>query len=132
MLLNSQAVHEDIGRLFLRIGVAGTMLVHHGWPKLMGFSERIDTFSDPLGIGPGPSFILILIAEVICSALIVLGLWTRLTTIPPIIAMAVVVFIVKADGPFKELELPFLFLVGFIAILLVGSGRYSLDRVSFR
>jgi putative oxidoreductase len=132
MLLNSEETAPDLGLLALRLTAGGTLLLQHGWPKLMRFGELSDGFSDPLGIGSFLSLVLILLAEVLCAVLVALGLWTRLTAIPPIVGMAVVVFLQNGEGPFKQQELGFLYLMAFVAIFLLGSGRYSLDRLNFR
>lgn len=131
MLVNSDPISEDFGYLALRVGFGGTMFWQHGWPKLLAFGEKVDTFADPFGLGPAFSLILILVAEVLCSALIVLGLWTRIAAVPLIIGMAVVVFMVKGDADFREKELAAVYMMAFIAILFTGSGRYSIDKISF-
>lgn len=132
MLLNSEPISEDIGALFLRLTAGGTMFWQHGWPKLMSFSERMDGFADPFGLGGTFSLVLIILAEFFCSALVVLGLWTRAALIPLIIGMAVIAFMVKGDASFKEKELALVYLFAFGALLFTGSGRYSVDRISFR
>ena len=131
MLLNSESINEDLGLLFLRVSAGGTMFWQHGWPKLMAFSKVAENFADPFGLGSTVSLILILVAEVLCASLVVLGLWTRVATIPLIIAMAVIVFMVKGDSPFKESELAFIYLGTFLAVFLAGSGRYAVDRIRF-
>lgn len=131
MLLNSEPISEDFGQLVLRASAGGTMFWQHGWPKLMSFAERADSFADPFGLGSTFSLILILIAEVLCSALVVLGLWTRAAVVPLIIGMAVVVFMVKGDAAFKEKELALVYMFAFITLLFTGSGRFSLDRIKF-
>jgi len=132
MLLNSDPISEDFGVLLLRVSAGGTMFWQHGWPKIMSFTERMDGFSDPFGLGSTFSLILIIVAEVLCSALVVLGLWTRVALIPLIIGMAVIIFMVKGDAPFKEQELAVVYLFAFVALLFTGSGRFSVDRISFR
>ena len=132
MLLNSQPISEDFGYLVLRVSAGGTMLWQHGWPKLMGFAERMDSFADPFGLGPAISLILIVFAEVLCSLLIILGLWTRVALIPLIIGMSVIAFLVKSGEPFAEKELAVVYLCAFIALLFTGSGRFSVDRISFK
>lgn len=131
MLLNSEPISEDFGYLFLRVSAGGTMFWQHGWPKLMAFGEKADSFADPFGMGPTFSLILILLAEVVCSALVILGLWTRVALIPLIIGMAVIVFMVKGDAAFKESELAMVYLFAFVTLLFTGSGRFSIDRISF-
>ena len=132
MLLNSEPVSEDTGLLLLRVTTGGSMLFAHGLPKLMSFSERMDAFGDPIGLGPAFSLGLITFAETVCAALVMLGLWTRISTLPLIIGMAVVVFISHGDEPFKKQELAVIYLMAFIALFFTGSGRFSLDRLSFR
>lgn len=132
MLLNSQPISEDLGYLLLRISAGGTMLWQHGWPKLISFSERMDGFADPFGLGGAFSLALIIIAEVLCSALVMLGLWTRVALVPLIIGMAVIAFMVKGDAAFKEKELALVYLFAFVSLLFTGSGRYSVNRISFK
>lgn len=132
MLLNSEEVSVDLGALLLRCTAAGTLFWNHGLVKLMKFSDLAPTFFDPIGLGHGLSLALILFAEVLCALLVLLGLWTRLTSIPPIIGMAVAAFMANGDKPFAQQELAFLYMMAFIVIFFIGSGRFSLDRLNFR
>lgn len=132
MLLSSEPVSLDLGLLVLRVGAGGMMLWQHGWPKLANFTERMDQFGDPIGLGPAISLGLIVFAETICAALVALGLWTRLSTIPLVIGMAVAAFVANGDQPFARQELAVCYLVAFLAIFFAGSGRFSLDRLNFK
>lgn len=113
--------------LILRIGVSGLMLTH-GYPKLMKVLDGDMQFGDPFGIGAGISLVLAAFAEGICSVLIILGLGTRLATIPIIITMATAAFLVHANDPFSKQELPLLYLLVYITLLITGGGRYSIDQ----
>ena len=117
----------DAGKLFLRVSFS-LMLLPHGWSKINRlFAENIK-FSDPIGIGEVPSLILVAFAEFIVPILIILGFKTRWFSIFPIITMVVVVFIHKWGQGFLEIEKALLFLSGFIAIALIGPGKYSIDK----
>ncbi len=119
------AVH--LTQLILRVGFGGLIMIRHGWPKLQHFSSYAPQFADPFGIGKTPSLALTIFAEFFCGGLLVLGLVTRLATIPLIICMSVVIFMIhKADGMEKQ-EFPILFLLAFVAILITGPGKYSVD-----
>lgn len=119
----------DVALLALRIGIAAMMLVH-GLPKLqMLFSEDVSQFPPVLGMGSGLSLTLATLAEVLCSVLILLGLGTRLASIPLLITMLVAVLIVHAADPFAAQELGLLYLMGYVVLLLLGGGRFSLDAV---
>lgn len=118
---------NDLGLLVLRIGAPLLLFTGHGWPKLATFSERLGSFPDPLGLGSPVSFILVLVAEVLCAALVALGLFTRLAVIPPIIFFLVAAFVQHAADPWGRKEFALIFLVPFLALLFTGPGRYSLD-----
>lgn len=132
MLVSSEPLSEDAGLLTLRVVAGGSMVYQHGWPKLVHFADKMDHFADPIGMGPVISLALITLAESVCAALVMLGLWTRITTVPVIIGMAVVAFMVKGGQGFAERELALVYLGAFLTIFLAGSGRFSLDRLTFR
>lgn len=117
----------DLGLLLLRL-VAGGLMLTHGIPKLQMILASNFQFGDPLGIGAEISLVLVTFAEVICAVLLIIGLLTKLATIPLIIDMAVAFFIAHRPDPLGEKELPLLFLGIFIVLLLNGPGRYSLDH----
>jgi putative oxidoreductase len=104
-------------------------MLTHGLPKLSRLTSGEEIkFADPFGFGPAVSLILVVFAEVICSVLIMLGLATRLASIPPIITMLVAAFHAHIDDPFGTKEKPLLFLLIFIVLLVFGSGKYSIDQ----
>ena len=117
----------DAGKLFLRVSFS-LMLLPHGWSKINRLFEEDIKFSDPIGIGELPSLILVAFAEFIVPILIILGFKTRWFSIFPIITMVVVAFIHKWDQGFFEIEKALLCLSGFIAIALIGPGKYSIDK----
>ncbi|HEY8396412.1 MAG TPA: DoxX family protein [Flavihumibacter sp.] len=121
----------DTMALLLRITLGGLMLVNHGFQKLVKFPSLQSKFSDPFHIGSDWSLILVIFAEVFCSLMIIAGLFTRLAAIPLLIAMGTAFFIAH-NHDVKEGEKALLFLAGFMAILLVGPGRASLDRMMGR
>lgn len=109
------------------------MLVNHGWGKLMRFfGDDPIKFADPIGIGENASLVLATFAEVLCAVLIIVGLFTRLATIPLIVTMAVAIFFVHLSDPFKQMESAIVFLSGYLAIAALGSGRFSIDGIRNR
>lgn len=120
---------QGIANLLLRTGVSLSMIYLHGWPKLLEYLNGGTDFSDPLGVGSELSLLLAIFAEVICSILLVLGAFSRLSVIPLIFTMLVVMFIVNAGQPPIYLEKASIFLMTYIFILLAGSGKYSVDAI---
>lgn len=122
----------DIGLLVTRIGFGLTMAILHGWPKLANFSERSETFQDPLGVGSTLSLTLAVSAEFFASLLLVLGLFTRVATIPLLCTIFVIVFLVQAGNPFGDhpyREVALLFGFSYVLLLFTGPGRISLDHL---
>ena len=117
------------GLAILRVGLGLGMVLGHGWPKLANFSARAATFADPLGLGSPLSLALIVFAEVLCAGLIVLGVFTRLASIPLLFGMAVVVFNIKGGDILGEGELAAVYGLGFLALLVGGGGNLSLGRM---
>jgi putative oxidoreductase len=112
--------------LVLRV-VSGCLIFLHGLPKLINFAAKMKTFPDPLGVGHKISLGMVVFAEVFCAVLLVLGLLTRLASIPLIICMSVVIFVIQGAKPISDKELPILFLAAFITLLFTGPGKFSLD-----
>ena len=118
----------QVGLLLLRIGMSGLMLTH-GIPKLLRLLEGDMSFGDPLGIGSSLSFVLVVIAEFLCPILIILGIRTRLATIPVIITMLVALFLVHWNDPIADKEKALLYLTGFLTIALAGGGKYTIKKL---
>ena len=74
-------------------------------------------------------FMLIILAEFGCSLLIIIGLFTRLATLPLIFGMAIAAIFVHANDPFATKELAFLYMALYVVVSIVGGGKYSLDNV---
>lgn len=127
-LLAAKPYSVDLGILIFRIATAGILLLH-GWPKLRDFSRWAGDFRDPIGIGSTGSLILVIGAEVFCSALVLIGLFTRLALVPMIITMCVVIFVVHANDTVRQNEVPIFILSGCVAIFVTGPGKYSVDQL---
>ncbi len=121
------SLKNDVGLALLRI-LPSVMLMTHGIPKLQKLLAGNMEFFDPIGIGQAPSLFLAVIGEVVCPVLMILGYKTRWAAVPSAITMAVAAFIAQAGQAFSDKEKALLYLSFFIVIMLVGPGRYSIDR----
>jgi len=119
---------QDMGLLVLRLSVGLMMSFGHGLGKVSQFFKGDEIqFADPIGIGTKLSFYLVGTTEFFISLILVVGLFTRLATLPLIFNMLVAVLVVHGAGPFAEKEIALLYLFPFVTLLLTGPGKISLD-----
>jgi len=125
-VFNYRSWNMDAAALLLRL-VFGGLFVYHGWTKIQMYDQILPHFPDLIGIGSKLSFNLVIFAEFFCGILVVIGLLTRLAVIPILITMIVVNFIALAKADFQAKELPLVFLVLCLVVLILGPGKYSVD-----
>ena len=119
--------------LVLRIWIGLEMLLIHGVDKFENFKSTSASFPNPVGIGSAPSLALAVFAEVVCSLLIIVGLFTRGCALVLMIDMTVAfIFVHKlALSGANNGELAFLYLMAYVLLFLAGPGRVSADRFFF-
>ena len=126
--------NKDIAALILRLGFGLNMILGHGWGKFLKLisGEEIN-FPSILGLSPTMGLALAVLGEFIACLFIVIGYKTKYAVVFAVATMAVAAFIAHGDdpwfargGPSKEMAV--LYLVGFISIYFVGSGKFSLDH----
>ncbi len=112
--------------LIMRLAFGG-MMIRHGFTKLTKFNEIAPTFIDPFHIGTKASLALVVFAEFFCALFVVLGLFTRGALIALIICMAVAVFVYHKGQSLDETESAILYLSAYVAMILTGPGKFSVD-----
>ena len=124
---------SDFASLILRVGLGLLMMFNHGWIKLSGFDRMSGKLVEFLGLSSSTSLTMAIFAEFFCSFLLIIGLFSRLATIPLMITM-VMALKVKNFQIFgaENNELALLFLIGYVSIFLLGSGKYSLDGMLYK
>ncbi len=118
----------NMAMLILRLGF-GILIAHHGYDKIMHFSEYQNTFMNFMGLGSKISLSLDIFAEFFCGILVILGLFTRLACIPLIIGLCVAFFKATNEDVFGQGELAILYIAAFLTLLFAGPGRVSIDSV---
>ena len=126
---NWRAILPPFGLLWLRFWM-GLGIAHHGFQKLFG--GRMDMFSDAvakMGL-PAPEFLawMAALSEFLGGLLILIGYGTRWAALFIAITMSVAVFIHHSGDPFKMKELAISYLVASIALFMMGSGEYSINK----
>jgi putative oxidoreductase len=124
---------QDFGKLLLRLAVGGLMVLH-GIHKL---SSGIDGIHKMLAAKALPDMLAygIWLGELVGPALLILGLFSRLGGVMVAVDMAFAIYLAKAAavGELTQqgawaIELEALYLLGALAIVFLGSGRFALSR----
>ena len=116
--------------LVARLWFGLAMLFNHGLDKLGHFKDIVGTFPDPLGFGQEASLVLVIIAEVLGSLLLAVGLFTRVAAAVLVVDMFVA-FLMIHKSAMSGGELAFLYLAGYVMLVIAGGGLFSLDTVAF-
>jgi putative oxidoreductase len=130
--LDSLSRHSDVALLLMRVVMAGYLVINQGWPTYQQFINGATEFPDPLHLGSRVTMGLMVFTELGCATFVVFGLFTRLLAIPVAIGFTVAVFIHHWPDPFGWKELPSLYWASFVAIAILGPGKYSLDYILFK
>lgn len=127
--------YSNMARLFMRLFV-GLMFMQFGIRQINQFAETAQTFPAVLGMSSETCLVLMIIVEILCSALIMVGLCTRLATIPPIVSMILAERYLVHDVMHTDTTMlnymdvgyvPILFIGIYLFLLLAGPGKISLD-----
>ena len=123
----------NLALFVMRLWLGPTMFFNHGLDKLVHFHDVAPGFPDPLGIGHPVSLALVMFAEVAGSLLLTIGLLTRFAALTLVIDLFVAFLMVHqtALNGKNGGELAFIYLSGFVALLIAGGGMISLDMVVF-
>ncbi|AXF59908.1 MULTISPECIES: DoxX family protein [unclassified Leclercia] len=128
--VNKTLMHDDFGRLLLRLAVGGLMLFH-------GLHKAIDGVGGIAGmlVAKGlPGFIAygVLIGEVVAPILIILGILTRPAALVLAFTMVVAWLMVGTGKTFAldavgawAIESLIYFFVGALAVAFLGAGRFA-------
>lgn len=119
----------DLALLLLRVWLGASLLMLHGIgkiPRLMADEVR---FASVAGLSPTVSLALAVLGEVVAPVLLILGLgarWAAGLAAATMLGAFVVGHGMALSGE-RSGELPFIFLAGFLALVIAGPGRYSID-----
>jgi putative oxidoreductase len=125
------SILTSFGLLVLRLWIGLTMMLNHGLDKLTHFDVYSQHFISFMGLSSSVSLCLSIFAEFFSSALLVLGLFTRFGALALTINMSVAFFIVMKGSLNGNGELAFVYLMGYVVLLLTGPGSVSLDKMIF-
>ncbi|HEY4109058.1 DoxX family protein [Puia sp.] len=121
----------NVATLAIRAIFGLILFYYYGLYKIRNFGHLESVFPDPLHISHRISLVLVIFAELVCTVMLVLGFFTRFAALALVITFCVVEFLINKGhvGMVNNNvhEQAWLYLAGFVAILLLGPGRISID-----
>ena len=118
---------KDLALLLLRIGV-GVIFIVAGWGKITGIEGTQGFFGD-IGIPlPGLMAWVVALVEFVGGILVLVGAYIRIPAILLAIIMLVAILTTKLGQDFSAYRLDAMLLLVNVALALMGSGGYSVDK----
>ncbi|WP_308992424.1 DoxX family protein [Mariniflexile litorale] len=123
--LEGKQVHAAL--LFFRIIVSLELIIVHGFKKIGIGVEVSEMVPNPLGLPEGINEFLAISANIGFPVFIILGVFTRLSVLPILAVTLTGYFILHAHDALLIKDVPFMYSVFFLFILIIGPGKYSID-----
>ena len=125
---------QDLGKFILRLGVGGLMIFHGIHKIIHGHDMIIDQLANkgyPTWLWLG-----VPVGEIIAPILLIVGAFTRLSSVLIAFTMVMSMVLVKGGGSFAispttgglGAELNLLYLAGALAIAMIGPGSFRLYK----
>lgn len=118
----------SLGLLMLRLGGGGLLIQGRAWTWLAMIDADRPLFVDPFGVGGEFSWFLTLFSELFCTVLVVLGIFTRFTAVPPLVVMVVMALALPGGSAWSMRETFLLHALPFFVLTFTGPGEYSVDH----
>lgn len=141
-LFSGQPINMDLGLLLIRV-VIGALMAFIGYEKLIHFNEMAnsDFWAKEvsfLGMKGAVPLALTVFAEFFCSLLLIVGLFTRVSSFILLFCMAYIFLVIFPGSMVSkgehgvEFNTAFTYFVIYLGLFFTGAGKYSLDAKFLR
>jgi putative oxidoreductase len=137
VLFSGNAINSDLGIFVIRL-IIGLLMAFYGYEKLIHFNEMAtsDFWTKQVSFLGMPSTIslgLTVFAELFCSLLLIVGLFTRVSLFFLMFCMAWIFLVIfpfsildKGDNGYQFND-AFVYFAIYLGLFFTGPGKYSLD-----
>lgn len=122
------ATKPDIALLFFRVAVCLELIFVHGLKKVGVGVPVAEIVPNPFGIPVLLNQAFAIGANLVCPLFIIFGFLTRVAAIPVVAVTLSGYLLVHFHDSLAQRDIPFMYSVAFLFLMLSGPGRYSLDN----
>lgn len=117
----------NFGILFFRIAIATELIVVHGLKKIGIGVASPEVIPNPIGLPEALNNFVAIAANVYLPFLIIVGFFTRLAALPALAVTATGYFVMHFNDDPMVRDIPFMYAVSLLLIVILGGGKYSAD-----
>ena len=118
-----------MGMLFLRVAASLEIALVHGFKKLGVGVKEAEQIPNPLHLPDAFNNAFAISANIAFPFFVLAGLFTRLATLPTLAVTLTGYFVVHWNDSLLERDMPFMYSLLFLTILILGPGKYSVDNI---
>jgi putative oxidoreductase len=122
----------DSGMLLLRIAVSLEIAIVHGFKKIGVGVAQSENIPNPLHLPKAFNNVFAIAANIIFPFFVLIGLFTRLATLPTLAVTLTGYFVVHWNDSLLQRDTPFIYSLIFLVILILGPGKYSIDNAIYK
>ncbi|WP_454803090.1 DoxX family protein [Mucilaginibacter phyllosphaerae] len=114
--------------LAFRVLLAVELFRVHGMKKFRSTGGKTEVLPNPLGLPQGINNLVATLSDTVVPILVILGAVTRLAVLPTIGVTAVGYFVVHKNDSLEIRDVPYVYTICFLLLLVTGPGSISLDH----
>jgi putative oxidoreductase len=122
----------DMGMLLLRVAATLEIAIVHGFKKIGIGVAQAENIPNPLHFPEIFNNLFAISANIVFPFFVLIGLFTRLATLPVLAVTLTGYFVVHWHDALLEKDTPFIYSLIFLTILIFGPGKYSVDKFIYK
>jgi putative oxidoreductase len=122
----------DCGILLLRVAASLEIAIVHGFKKMGVGVSQAENIPNPLHLPEVFNNAFAIAANIVFPFFVLIGLFTRLATLPTLAVTLTGYFVVHWNDPLLQKDTPFIYSLIFLVILILGPGKYSIDNTIYK
>ncbi len=122
---------NNAAMLGFRVLLALELFRVHGMKKFRVENGQREHVPNPLGLPDKLNGLVATVADTVVPFLLMLGVATRLVILPTIGVTAIGYFVVHRKDSLEVRDVPYVYTLCLLFILLIGAGRFSIDSLLF-